>query len=355
MLFTKLSKAILKSISHAAIVFVVVALSSVAQAVPSGLRLYSWQAHANTPRYVIPVRQGESPKEAIQRYLQKFSESTELMGLFPNGLPQFETEIFEPLSQSRFESQALVIANRAKDYEAQSDRVTNFANLFASAETSTKTQTYVLPIAADLGLNEQEAKDLRTLVATSFSLLTAMGGHDINPSLYNQENRHSVNIYPTRDQSEVELIKTYVTKSEGFMFGICRGHQLTSVALGYELIQDLPTESPSDIAHAKGEHAINVMNTGYGLLTRATEGQKLVDVNTYHHQAVVYRPGGPAVPAAYSPDGIVEGLEFKNGRGLTLQFHPEVMHNTLGRRIMHEIVYAKNRVLRRACRAVFAN
>ena len=329
-----------------------------AAALPSGLTLFAWQAHPKTPRYVLPVRQGESPSAAAERYLRHLGASKELMTLFPHGVPKFESQsfeasAFEPLSASRFSTQSLIIANREADYDTESKRTLNFARLYAQAEAKSNLETFMLPIAADLGLNAVESADLRALVAKSFSLLTAMGGHDADPALYGQENRHSVNVVPRRDQFEIALIKHYIANSAGFMFGICRGHQMTSIALGYELIQDLPHEAPSDIGHALGHHAITLVNTGFGILKRASSGLMDVMVNTFHHQSVVYKPGGPAVPAAYSPDGIVEGLEFKNGRGLTLQFHPEVMNDTFGRRIMNEVVFMKNRMVRRACRDTF--
>ncbi|RYZ64318.1 MAG: hypothetical protein EOP05_22235 [Proteobacteria bacterium] len=247
-----------------------------------------------------------------------------------------------------------MIANRGADYENESRRLKNFANLYASAPERIQTKTYVMPIAANLGLNEAETKHLYEQVASTFSLLTPMGGHDADPELYGEENRKSLNVVPSRDKFEIGLIKTYAEKSKGFIFAICRGHQMTSIALGYKLLQDLPTEAPSDVNHSHGSHGISLKNTAYGFLKWATGGKMSVEVNTLHHQAVLYTPGGPAQPAAYGPDGIVEGLEFKNGRGLTLQFHPELMDNALGRSIMHSVVRAKNRTIKRECRALFS-
>jgi putative glutamine amidotransferase len=319
----------------------------------SGLRLFAWRAHPATPQYVIAVRPNETPRQAAERYIAKLQMSPELLSLFPTGIPKMQFEEFEPISQSRFATQALLIANRGSDYDTQSKRVVNFASLYASAPERAVTQTYLLPIAADLGLTASEAKELRRLVARSFSLLTAMGGHDADPGLYEEENRFSRNVVPARDRFEIELIRDYTSLSEGFMVGVCRGHQMTSIALGYKLIQDLPKENPSEVGHAEGHHGIELVNTGFGFLNQATNGNRSVTVNTLHHQAVVYRSGGPMTPAAYSPDGVIEALEFRNGRGLTMQFHPELMTNDLGRRIMHTLVRAKNKTLSRACRALF--
>lgn len=319
----------------------------------SGLRLFAWRAHPNTPHYVLAVRSNETPRQAAERYLAKLKSSPELLALFPTGLPEMRLDEFEPISQSRFATQALLIANRGSDYDTQSKRVVNFANLYATAPERSVTQTYLLPMAADLGLKPNEARDLRKLVSRSFGLLTAMGGHDADPSLYDEENRHARNVVPLRDRFEIELIRDYTSTSEGFMVGVCRGHQMTSIALGYKLIQDLPLENPSEVAHAEGNHGIELVNTGFGFLNQATSGKSSVVVNTLHHQAVEYRPGGPLTPAAYSPDGVIEALEFRNGRGLTMQFHPELMNNDLGRRIMHTLIRAKNKTLGRACRALF--
>jgi putative glutamine amidotransferase len=52
-------------------------------------------------------------------------------------------------------------------------------------------------------------------------------------------------------------------------------------------------------------------------------GESVVDVNSFHHQAV--RQLAPdLVPTAYSPDGIMEACELPDHPfGLAVQWHPE--------------------------------
>jgi putative glutamine amidotransferase len=52
-------------------------------------------------------------------------------------------------------------------------------------------------------------------------------------------------------------------------------------------------------------------------------GAPVVSVNSLHHQAA-RQVAAPLVPAAYSPDGVVEAVELPGHRfALGVQWHPE--------------------------------
>jgi putative glutamine amidotransferase len=109
---------------------------------------------------------------------------------------------------------------------------------------------------------------------------------------------------------------------------ICRGIQVLNVGLGGTLIQDLPSERPSAIAHdpdrprTSRTHSIEVTPD-----TRVFDalGATTVDVNSVHHQAIG-RLADTLVVTAKAPDGVIEAVE--SGRRdpwwvLGVQWHPE--------------------------------
>ena len=60
-------------------------------------------------------------------------------------------------------------------------------------------------------------------------------------------------------------------------------------------------------------------------------------VNSYHHQAVVYRSHPDVDLAALSPDNTVEALESRDGRIVSTQFHVEFMEDIVSERIFRRI------------------
>ncbi len=97
------------------------------------------------------------------------------------------------------------------------------------------------------------------------------------------------------------------------------------MALGYELVQDIPIQIGKTVSHGDDWHEITLSKTKNGLLQSVAEKTSTLYVNSYHHQAVIFKDDGPLQIAARSKDGVTEATEFKNGRGLLLQFHPEYM------------------------------
>lgn len=312
---------------------------------PELLRLYEWNPGNTLAPLILPVRAAETPENAAQRYLHELSKNTDLLELFLGRSPDLPLQGFKPLASTDREHRALMIANLPKDLTLNSERVQNFKTIFAQA----KHQSYILPLAADLGLSRGEAKDLQQQIALKFPLLVAIGGEDVTPAAYGAEDFHARNTVPRRDQFELELIKSYVKYEKGFLLGVCRGSQISAVALGYKLIQDLPFHKGTHIEHGNNWHPIEILNTKNNLLKSIAGEQRHLTVNSLHHQSVIYRPGGPLEVAARSHDGTVEATELKNGRGLLLQYHPELMGNALGTQIIHSVLRYKNTVMPRMC------
>lgn len=316
------------------------------------VRLYEWSPGNTQAPLILPVKNNETPEMAAERYLQNLSKNPDLMELFEGRLPELRKEGFRPLDEATRENRALLIANLPKDYTRNSLRVTNFKHIFAQARQT----SYILPINANLGLSLEETRDLLRQISEKFPFMVAMGGDDVDPAKYGKNTTFSRNTIPARDQFEIQLIKSYVAQEKGFLLGVCRGSQISAVALGYQLIQDVPFHIGDKVSHANDWHEIRVHETKHNLLRAlvpANDNGRL-QVNSLHHQAVIFKEGGPLQLAAQGPDGVTEATEFKNGRGLLLQFHPELMNNELGSKILWRVVQHKNRVMPSRCSRLFS-
>lgn len=312
------------------------------------VRLYEWIPGNSMANLILPVRSSETPQAAAERYLHELSKNPELMELFEGRLPHLPTDNIRPLQDNHREARALLMANLPKDYTQNSERVQSFIKIFSQA----RHESFILPINANLGLSHTETRDMLDQISTKFPLLVAMGGDDVEPRLYGKENFHARNTIPARDQFEIQLIKHYVATEKGFLLGICRGSQISAVALGYQLIQDLPFHKGEQVKHGNDWHPVDVYTTKNNILSQLTRTGSL-QVNSLHHQSVIYKEGGPLEIAARSSDGTVEATELKNGRGLLLQFHPELMYNELGRNILWKALEQKNKVMPLRCSKVF--
>ena len=115
--------------------------------------------------------------------------------------------------------------------------------------------------------------------------------------------------------------------------------------MGLKLHQDIPSEPLFENApehrstgYNGSSHKIDV--TPGSILFEAAGNKKTMEVNSYHHQAVVYFEQHPKlkITATEGDHRLVEAMEFKNGLGYTFQFHPEEMQNELSRRMLKMVV-----------------
>jgi putative glutamine amidotransferase len=156
------------------------------------------------------------------------------------------------------------------------------------------------------------------------------GGVDIEPSLYGGARVYD-NMEQTfqqdRDQFEEKIFR-HAESTAKPLLGICRGLQLVNVLQGGKLIQDL---GAGNEIHRKAkedkEHPVRIFPG-----TRLFEiiGERQGQVNSAHHQAVDPKALGENLEAnAVSPDGVVEGIEFRDKKGkgfmICVQWHPERM------------------------------
>ena len=180
-------------------------------------------------------------------------------------------------------------------------------------------------------------------IGGEFDGIVIGGGDDVDPALYGRDvlPGAGVKVDAGRDSIDFSVFEE-AWRARVPALGICRGLQVMNVARGGTLIQDLPSESPSEITHQRRkkpnrrDHAVTV-RAG----TRLSEiaGAPQIDVNSRHHQAVEH-PAADFVVNATAPDGVIEGLEARDGRWLVaVQWHPENLHgDPASRRLFREFV-----------------
>ena len=177
-----------------------------------------------------------------------------------------------------------------------------------------------------------ELDELATLYNMANSLIL-LGGSDINPFYYGEENELAYPVEPRRDSVEIALAKQALTDSKPLL-GICRGLQVMAVAAGHRLWQDVDyhgEEPPKkwykfNGSHENTEHLINIT----GRTLRGIMGRRKMKVNSYHHQAVrlVNTATYGILPQAWASGKIIEAAVIQGKPTLGFQFHPEVMQGT---------------------------
>ncbi|MBR9974784.1 MAG: gamma-glutamyl-gamma-aminobutyrate hydrolase family protein [Bacteroidetes bacterium] len=151
------------------------------------------------------------------------------------------------------------------------------------------------------------------------------GGGDPDPALYGKpELRPLCRIDAARDTLEFETIRAAFDRRLP-MLGICRGLQVTNVALGGTLVADLPTAGFDGHHWLDGDrrHDLIVLP---GTELSAITGEASTWVNSAHHQGADIIAPRLAV-SARSNDGVIESLEWAQPAGrpflLLVHWHPE--------------------------------
>ena len=153
------------------------------------------------------------------------------------------------------------------------------------------------------------------------------GGDDVDPVRYGREILEGANVAVDHGRDSVDFpVFEEAWRSDVPVLGICRGLQVVNVARGGTLVQDLPLERPSDVAHQlpkrenERHHPVRVEP---GTLLGRIAGAPEIEVNSRHHQAIDH-PGSGLVVSATAPDGVIEAIESREGRWLVaVQWHPE--------------------------------
>jgi putative glutamine amidotransferase len=137
------------------------------------------------------------------------------------------------------------------------------------------------------------------------------GGPDLHPEAYDA--RADPELGPTEpelDAFELELARC--ADAAGLpVLGICRGCQVLNVARGGTLHQHVPDVTDGLIHHRQtepGRVTTHTVSVAPGSRLAAVSGGGELEVNSFHHQAAD-RIGNGLRPVAWSPDGVIEGIE----------------------------------------------
>ncbi|HXY29182.1 MAG TPA: gamma-glutamyl-gamma-aminobutyrate hydrolase family protein [Gemmatimonadaceae bacterium] len=168
------------------------------------------------------------------------------------------------------------------------------------------------------------AEAARILDAVDGLLLT--GGEDVDPSRYGEAAHPTVTSNAERDATEIALVEGAHARRMPTL-AICRGIQLLNVALGGSLIQDIPSQRPSEFVHASPgarDARTHPVEIEAGSQLAHIVGATHLDVNSFHHQSIG-RPAEGLRVTAWAPDGIVEGAEWRGDDwwAVAVQWHPE--------------------------------
>ncbi|MBT8248507.1 MAG: gamma-glutamyl-gamma-aminobutyrate hydrolase family protein [Acidimicrobiia bacterium] len=174
------------------------------------------------------------------------------------------------------------------------------------------------------------------------------GGGDISPDAYGGEGHPAVyGVHEERDRSELAVAR-YAAEHKMPVLAICRGTQIMNVALGGDLIADIPSQVEGGLEHfvtgngaAKEAHQPVALAEDCGLARLF--GTTSLKVNSLHHQAV--RTPAPGLrPVAWGEDGVVEALEAEDSSWplLAVQWHPENLVGTesAARTLFDELIKA---------------
>ncbi len=302
-----------------------------------GLELFTWKPHANRPPIVIGVRDGETPKQAAERFLTALNNGPRYKNLHTlfarSPMPKMDLINFAPLSHVDFGRRVLLVANRPEDLSNNDWRIPTFSKPFAEEDMP----SYIVPIAADAALDDADSRELIRELNEKFPRFIGLGGDDVSGKHFGDSDQGSVNINEDRDAFEIALFtqkyKTIRSPNPGphRIWGTCRALQLIARIMGQKIHPHIDGHGGigEGALHFRATqieptHKIRVLKTRHSLLRSMVGTDEFVG-NSYHHKFSEQMLGGPLELAALSPDGIPEAYESTDGRIFLLQFHAELM------------------------------
>jgi putative glutamine amidotransferase len=187
------------------------------------------------------------------------------------------------------------------------------------------------PVTIDAGRPSAE----RASLLASMDGLLLSGGPDVHPSRFGQPMAGTRDVDLARDALEHEAWSAAGERGLPVL-GICRGLQAINVFSGGSLAQHLEGHAGPAPGHGPAlRHPLRIVpGTRLARILGPNDPRmRVLDVNSFHHQAVRAADLAPGLAVAgwsSSPEGdIVEALETPSGRFvLGLQSHPERTDST---------------------------
>jgi putative glutamine amidotransferase len=154
-----------------------------------------------------------------------------------------------------------------------------------------------------------------------FDAVLLPGGADLGPERYGEATaEETFGVDAFQDDFDLACVRAVIAAGPPAL-AICRGMQVLNVALGGTLHQHL---RETTVAHHNALHDVTVRP---GSRLRSVVGADLINVSSYHHQAIG-RLAPTLVMAAVAADGVIEAVEHPGADILAVQWHPEDLHGT---------------------------
>lgn len=195
-----------------------------------------------------------------------------------------------------------------------------------------------------VALAESQAA-IAKLLSTCQAILLPGSGADLTPSKYGEALNGSNPADHAREAADELLLQDAFNLRKPALC-ICYGFQSMNVWLGGSLIQDLPTQRPSNIAHGRIQGQLpprHLVNFAEDSCLSTLAGSAEAQVNSSHHQAVARLGDGLHLAAHCASDGVIEAAEMHSPAFvLGTQWHPErdFEEEALSRRIFQAFVNA---------------
>lgn len=174
--------------------------------------------------------------------------------------------------------------------------------------------------------------ELAVAALTGAAGLVLTGGEDVDPREFGEPANPATGVpHLARDACELALGREAFVQRIPTL-AICRGAQVLNVALGGTLVQDIPSQHPTQTNHdqpARRTERVHGVEIDPDSMLAGIVGATSIRTNSSHHQSVA-RVAPSLEAVAHSADGIIEAVEPLDPAWwlIAVQWHPEELTAT---------------------------